>query len=114
MIHRYWNNAPYHPLHWVVFDKTVYEDFRWPMVHIELWISAVVVLMAWLIAERKTRTLRILLRANLWISGIDIFNYVLFFRRQEWFLRAEFVVMLVATVLIFYHASTTRKNEKTC
>jgi hypothetical protein len=69
--------------------------------------------MAMLIMIRRTRTLRILLLANLWISVVDIFNYVMYFRRNEWMLGGEGMIMAVATGLIFFYASTTRKNEKT-
>lgn len=112
VIHRYWNNEPYHPIHWVVFDKTVYEYFRWPIVHTELWLSAVFVLVAWLISASKTYILRILLWTNLLISVIDIFNYFLFFRRNEWLLTSEGMIMVVATVLILKHESI-HHNEKT-
>jgi hypothetical protein len=87
-------------VHWVVFNRQIGQDFRWFMVYTELWLSAVFVLTAWLVASSKTRTLRILLWANLWISALDIVNYWLWFRHNEWVLRAEFLVMIVATVLI--------------
>jgi hypothetical protein len=111
LIHKAWNNYPLTQVHWVVFDKTVYEDFRWPIFHAELWLSAVFVLLAWLIAVSKTRTLRILIWANLIISAIDIVHYWLFFRRNEWFLAGEGMVMVVATIIITTHAST-HENEK--
>jgi hypothetical protein len=114
LIHSCWNNWPLHPVRWIFLDKTVYQDFRWYLVYTELWLSATFVLLAALLWTHKTRTIRILLWANILISVIDLWNYWLFFRRQEWFLKAEFVVMLVATVLIFHHAFTTHKNEKTC
>jgi hypothetical protein len=112
LIHRYWQSAPYHPVRWVVYDKTVLEDFRWPIYHVELWLSAVFVLLAWLISTCKTPTLRILLLANLLISVVDIVHYWLFFRRNEWFLGGEGTVMVVATVIITYNASTTKRHEK--
>jgi hypothetical protein len=108
-----WKNEPVTPVSWIIFDKTVLQDFRWYYIANQLWLSAVFVLVGWLVATTKTRTLRILLWANLLISLIDLVNYWLYFRRQEWFLRAEFMVMLIATILIFYYASTTNKNEKT-
>ena|ERR1700744_2093745 len=114
LIHSCWNNYPLTLVRWIIFDKTVCEDFRWVMIYNELWLSATFVLIAALIWTQKTRTIRILLNANILISIIDLVNYWLFFRRQEWFLRAELVVMLVATILIFHHAFTTHKNEKTC
>jgi hypothetical protein len=112
VVHRYWEKSPYHPVHWVVFDKTVYEDFRWPIFHAELWLSAVFVLLAWLISTSKTYTLRTLLWANLLISGIDIIHYILYFRRNIWFLSAEGMIMVIATVIIAIHVSNYR-NEKT-
>jgi hypothetical protein len=81
------------------------------MFHIELWLSAFFVLLAWLISIRKTRTLRILILANLLISAVDIVHYWLFFRRNIWFLTGEGMVMVVATVIITINAST-HKNEK--
>jgi hypothetical protein len=113
-VHDFWNKDPITPVRWIIFDKTVFQDYRWYFVACELWLSAVFVLAAMLIMASRTRIIRILLWANLWISILDIVNYWGWFRRQEWFLRAEMVVMLIATVLIFYHASTTSKNEKAC
>jgi hypothetical protein len=108
-----WKNEPLTPVSWIIFDKSVTQDFRWFVIATEEWLSSTLVLVAWMIAKRKTRTLRILLWANLLISAIDLADYWLFFRRQEWFLRAELVVMLIATCLILYYASTTKnKNEK--
>ena len=77
----------------------------------ELWLSSVFVLLAWAISTSKTRTLRILIKANLWISVLDVVGYWLFFRRNEFFLGGEGMVMVVATVLIFFYAPTTNKNE---
>jgi len=79
----------------------------------ELWLSSTFVLFGWLIATRKTRTIRILIKANLWISVFDLINYWLFFRRNEYFLGGEGMIMAVATVLIFFYAPTSYKNEKT-
>ena len=111
LIHRIWNKVPYRPVHWVVYDKTVYEDFRWPIFHVELWLSAFFVLLAWLIATYQTRTIRILLWANLWISVIDLVHYLFFFRRNEWLMATEGMIMVGTTVIITIHAST-HKNEK--
>jgi hypothetical protein len=78
---------------------------------VELWLSAVFVLAAWLISTRRTRTLRILILANLWISVIDIVHFILFYRRSELFMAAEGMVMVVATLIITINDSTN-KNEK--
>jgi hypothetical protein len=112
LIHRNWENRPLTPVSWIIFDKTVSEDFRWVYFANELWLSAFLVLLAWLISTRRTRILRILLWANLWISVVDIFNYWLFFRRSEWLLAAEGMIMVAATVIITKNASKHR-NEKT-
>ena len=101
VIHRYWNNAPLKAVQWIVFDKSVNQDFRWYFVYNELWLSAVFVLLAALIWTRKTRTIRLLLWANLLISAIDIVNYWLFFRRNEIMLLGEGCVMLFFVIRIF-------------
>jgi hypothetical protein len=111
LIHRHWEKEPVTPVSWILFDKTVCEDFRWVYVANELWLSAVFVLLAWAISTSKTRTLRILLWANLLISVVDIVHYWTFFRRSAWFLAGEGMIMVVATVIITINASTT-KNEK--
>jgi hypothetical protein len=112
VIHRYWEKEPVTPVSWIIFDKTVYQDFRYYYIYNELWLSAVFVLLAWMISTAKTYTLRILLLANLLISAIDIVHYWLFFRRSPVFLAAEGMVMVVATVIITINASKHR-NEKT-
>ena len=89
------------PVSWIIFDPTIKQDFRWYLVYNELWISAVFVLFAWLISTRKTRTIRFLILGNLAISGIDIVNYWLFFRRNEWMLLSEGFAMLITIIFIF-------------
>jgi hypothetical protein len=113
LIHRAWNSYPLTPVHWILFDKSVYEDFRWALMYNELWLSAVLVLIAMLLMTRRTRTLRILLWANLLISAVDIIHYWLYFRRNEWFLAGEGMIMVVATIIITINAASTKKNEKT-
>ena len=110
-VHDFWHSQPVTPVSWIIFDKTVSQDFRWYFVAMELWLSSVFVLLAWAISTSKTRTLRILIKANLWISVLDVVGYWLFFRRNEFFLGGEGMVMVVATVLIFFYAPTTNKNE---
>ena len=111
IIHRKWENEPVTPVSWIKFDSTIFQDFRWYWVANELWLSAVLVLLAWMISTIKTYTLRILLWANLLISVIDIIHYWLFFRRNLWFLAGEGMIMVLATVIITIHASNYR-NEK--
>ena len=111
LIHRQWQKLPLTPVSWIQYDSTVLQDFRWYLFANELWLSAVFVLVAWLISTGKTRTLKILILANLLISVIDIVHYWLFFRRNIWFLSGEGTVIVVATVIITYNAST-HKNEK--
>lgn len=101
ILHRRWNNEPFRPVSWIICDPTVKQDFRWYLVYNELWLSAVFVLLAWLISTRKTRTIRFLILGNLAISGIDIVNYWLFFRRNEWMLLSEGLAMLITIIFIF-------------
>lgn len=101
ILHRWWNNDPFRLVSWIIFDPTVKQDFRWYLVYNELWLSAVFVLLAWLISTRKTRTIRFLILGNLAISGIDIVNYWLFFRRNEWMLLSEGLAMLITIIFIF-------------
>lgn len=111
LIHDFWYTKPVTPVSWIIFDKTVRQDFRWFYVAMELWLSAVFVLLAWLISTKKTRTLQILIKANVWISVFDLVHYWLFFRRNEWFLAVEGMIMAVGTILIIKHESISH-NEK--
>jgi hypothetical protein len=112
VIHRMWNNAPIHPVRWIFFDKSVEQDFRWYLVYNELCISALCVLVSFLIVKRKTRKLQIALWALLYVNIVDIMNYWLFFRRQELLLTLEGMIMVVASVLILKHESIHHHNEK--
>lgn len=100
VIHRYWNNDPITPVSWIILDKTVNQDFRWYWVANELWLSSVFVLLAWKISKCKTRPIRLLINANLIISGVDIVNYWLWFRRNEFMLFLEGFIMLLTIILI--------------
>lgn len=111
VIHRMWNNVPIHPVRWIIFDKTVEEDFRWHFVYCELWISSFFVLVSFLITNRKTRKLQIALWSLIWVSVVDIVNYWLFFRRQELLLTLEGLIMLTSAILIFKYESI-HHNEK--
>lgn len=112
LIHRYWNNAPIRSVSWILFDKTVNQDFRWYMVYSELMISALFVLLSFLIIKVKTRKLQVVLWALFWVSIVDIANYVLFFRRNEIALTVEGLIMFIGAILIFKHDTTRYKHEK--
>lgn len=101
VVHRVWNNRPVEKVQWIVFDKTVDQDFRWYWVYNELWLSAAMVLAAVLIMTRKTRPIRITLRALCLVSAVDIVNYWLWFRRNEVALTIEGAIMFIAAILIF-------------
>lgn len=99
-------------MRWILLDRSVSQDFRWYWVYNELWVSQTFVLLAFLIMRSRTFAIRCLLRALVAVSIIDIVNYWLFFRRQEWLLAAEGMIMVVASYIIFNHDSNPT-NEKT-
>lgn len=101
VVHRMWNNRPVEKVQWIVFDKTVEQDFRWYWVYNELWLSAILVLAAFLMMKRKTRSIRIALWALCLVSVEDIINYWLWFRRNEPVLTIEGLTMFMAAILIF-------------
>ena len=111
LVNRFWNNAPSKNVSWIILDRTVNQDFRWYMVYNELWLSAVLVLLSFVICTRKTKSIRILVKALICVSLVDIVNYWLWFRRNENALILEGVIMLVATVLICKNEST-KPHEK--
>lgn len=104
LIHRYWNNAPYLPVRWIRFDRTVYQDFRWYLVRNEDWASELLILSAFLVMRTKTFPIRTILLALFLVCLLDLGNYWLYFRRNEGFLTAESLVMLFATFLNLKHA----------
>ena len=112
IVNRCWQNAPFHPVRWIIFDKTVNQDFRWYFVYNELWLSAFFALVAFLIIDRKTRKLQIALWSVFWVSIVDIINYWLWFRRNELALTSEGIIMLFGAILILKHGSTHHHNEK--
>lgn len=101
IIHRIWNNDPITPVRWIIFDKTVEQDFRWYWVYNELWLSAILVIAAMLIIKIRTRTIILLLWALFCISIVDIVNYWLWFRRNELALTLEGLIMIVFSAIIF-------------
>jgi len=111
VVHRIWNNVPLANVKWIVFDKTVNQDFRWYCVYSELWISALFVLISFIITRRKTRNLQIALWGVFWVSIVDIFNYWLFFRRNELMLTLEGLIMFVAAIIIFKNDNTASKSN---
>lgn len=112
ILHRFWNKYPERKVSWIVLDKTVEQDFRWYYVYNELWLSSTLVIVAFLICKRKTKDIRIALRSLVGISIADIINYWLWFRRNEYALFIEGLIMFVGTILIFKNDSTGRNNEK--
>jgi hypothetical protein len=75
-------------------------------------ISALFVLLSFLIIKVKTRKLQVVLWALFWVSIVDIANYVLFFRRNEIALTVEGLIMFIGAILIFKHDTTRYKHEK--
>jgi hypothetical protein len=86
---------------WILFDGSVYQDFRWYWVYNELWLSSFLVLGAFLVMTRKTRAIRITLWCLTLVATVDIVNYWLWFRRSEMALNLEGLIMLTAAILIF-------------
>lgn len=113
LLNRAWNNHPSYSASWIIFDRSVRQDFRWYIVYNQLWLSATLVIMAILICTRLTFRIRIVSLSLLIVSFIDIVHYWLFFRRNEWFLFGEGVIMAVAAIIRFYakYAKSTI-NEK--
>lgn len=110
ILHRIWNNLPIANVRWILFDKTVIQDFRWYWVYNELWLSALFILLAFIIMKKKTYSIIVMLWSLLCIAIADIFNYWFWFRRNEYLLTVEGLFMLLGTTIILTHA-TTRKNE---
>ena len=111
IIHRYWNNAPAKNVSWIIFDKTVNQDYRWYYCQFEMLLSMSFTLASLLIIKNKTRTFNIVLWASFLVSIIDIANYWLWFRRNEFLIFLEGWVMLSSIIIIFVHESKS-DNEK--
>lgn len=109
IVHRIWNNDPERYVQWIVYDRSVNQDFRWYWVYNELWISALLVLVAFLVMTRKTKPIRISLWALIMVAIVDIVNYWLWFRRNETALTIEGLIMLSAAILIFNPCNKIRQ-----
>jgi hypothetical protein len=116
LINLYWKNDPKRTVRWICYDyqwgTPVSQDFKWYIVQNELWLSATLVLLAFLIAKSKTKSIRIMLRGLLLVSIVDIVNYWLWFRRNEQALIFEGMIMLWVAILIIKHESTRTSYEK--
>jgi hypothetical protein len=69
-------------------------------VYNELWLSALFVLVAFTISKGKTMAMTILLRALMIMSVVDIVHYWLWFRRNEYVLTLEGLIMIASTAII--------------
>jgi hypothetical protein len=101
LVNRIWNNAPFKPVKWIIFDKTVDQDWRWYLVYNELWLSAFFVILAMLIMKYRTHTIILLLWALFFVAIVDIVNYWLWFRRNEIALGLEGLIMVAFSAIIF-------------
>jgi hypothetical protein len=110
VVHRYWNNEPERKVRWIRYDRSVFQDFRWYWVYNELWVSAFFVILSFLIIRRKTRKLQIALWGLFWVSVVDILNYWLFFRRNEYALSLEGLIMVATALITIYNDQSTRKS----
>ena len=100
VIHRIWNSEPLREVSWIRYDRSVSQDFRWYWVYNELWLSALFVLVAFTISKGKTMAMTILLRALMIMSVVDIVHYWLWFRRNEYVLTLEGLIMIASTAII--------------
>lgn len=112
LVHRQWNTEDLRAVSWIMCDKTVSQDFRWYWVANEIWLSQTLIIAAILIMKSKTFVIRTLILALLIVSIIDIVNYWFWFRRNEWMLDLEGLVMIVATVIIYNKNVRNNHNEK--
>lgn len=101
LINRLWNNSHFRPVRWILFDKTVRQDFRWYIVYNELWLSSFFVILAMLVMKSRTRAIILLSWSLFFVAIVDIVNYWLWFRRNEIMLGVEGLIMVAFSTTIF-------------
>lgn len=98
LVHRYWNNRPIQKLKLIPFED-IEQDIQWYIKDTGDLFSISLILLAFYLSVKSIRE-KIVVGSFLLISIIDIIHYWLFYKRNEYFIIAEFIIVIVAALLV--------------
>jgi hypothetical protein len=98
LVHRYWNNRPVQKLKLIPFED-IEQDIQWYIKDTGDLLSISLILLAFYLSVKSIRE-KIVVGSFLLISIIDIIHYWLFYKRNEYFIILEFIIVIVAALLV--------------
>jgi hypothetical protein len=98
LVHRYWNHRPPKVLDLIPFEK-IEQDIQWYIKDTGDMLSVTLILAAFFVAVKSFRE-KVAVGAFLLISIIDIWHYWLWYKRNEYVLGFEFIIIIVAGLLM--------------
>jgi lipopolysaccharide export LptBFGC system permease protein LptF len=109
LVHRYWNNRPPNKLKLISFED-VEQDIQWYVKDTGDLLSISLILLAFYFSVKSVRE-KIAVGAFLLISIIDIANYWLWYKRNEYIVQFEFIILIVAALLMGYKFKRNAQNR---
>jgi hypothetical protein len=98
LVHRYWNNRPVQKLKLIPFED-IEQDIQWYIKDTGDLLSISLILLAFYLSVKSIRE-KIAVGSFLLISIIDIIHYWLFYKRNEYFIILEFLIIIGAALLM--------------
>lgn len=100
LVHRFWNNRPPLVLDLIAYEK-VEQDIQWYIKDTGDLVSVIFLLSAFYLHVQSTR-MKIAVGSFLLISIIDIGHYWLWYKRNEYVVQFEFIILIVAAILMAF------------
>jgi hypothetical protein len=98
LVHRYWNNRPPLKLKLVPFED-IEQDIQWYIKDTGDMLNISLILLAFYLSVKSIRE-KIVVGSFLLISIIDIIHYWLFYKRNEYFIILEFIIVISSALLV--------------
>jgi hypothetical protein len=100
LVHRFWNNRPVKVLDLILYEK-VEQDIQWYIKDTGDLVSITLILAAFYVYVTSIR-MKIVAGSFLLISIIDIWHYWFWYRRNEYVVGLEFIILIAAGVLLMF------------
>jgi hypothetical protein len=100
LVHRFWNNRPVKVLDLILYEK-VEQDIQWYIKDTGDLVSIALILAAFYVYATSIR-MKIVAGSFLLISIIDIWHYWFWYKRNEYVVGLEFIIILTAGLLLMF------------
>lgn len=100
LVHRFWNNRPPQKLKLIPFED-IEQDIQWYIKDSGDLVSISLILAAFYLAARTIRE-KIVVGTFLLISIIDIGHYWLWYKRNEYIISVEGIIIIIAAWLMMF------------